>query len=88
MIDEVRSLRDTGVSDEFLLKLGLEYRYITEYLRGEWPSEEAMLNELGLAIKRFAKRQMTWFKRDKSIFWLDMTGDPVQQAAEKIKEFL
>ena len=88
MIDEVRSLRETGVSDEFLLKLGLEYRYITEYLRGEWPSEEAMLNELGLAIKRFAKRQMTWFKRDKSIFWLDMTGDPVQQAAEKIREFL
>ena len=88
MIDEVRSLRGAGVSDEFLLKLGLEYRYITEYLRGEWPSEEAMLNELSLAIKRFAKRQMTWFKRDKRMFWLDMTGDPVQQAAEKIKGFL
>ena len=81
MIDEVKKLREAGVSDEFLLKLGLEYRYITEYLRGEWGSEEEMLWELSLAIKRFAKRQMTWFKRDKSIVWLDMKKAPYAQAA-------
>ena len=88
MIDEVRSLRSTGVSDSFLLKLGLEYRYITEYLRGEWPGEKEMLNELSLAIKRFAKRQMTWFKRNKSTVWLDMTADPIAQAAKCIREFM
>ncbi len=88
MIDEVKKLREAGVSDEFLLKLGLEYRYITEYLRGEWGSEEEMLWELSLAIKRFAKRQMTWFKRDKSIVWLDMKKAPYAQAAEHIGAFL
>ena len=88
MIREVETLRQNGVSDEFLLKLGLEYRYITEYLRGEWVSEDEMLSELGLAIKRFAKRQMTWFRRDKSIRWLDMGGDPLAEAAGLIESFI
>ncbi len=88
MIDEVRTLRARGASDEFLLKLGLEYRYITEYLTGRWPTEDEMLHELSLAIKRFAKRQMTWFKRDKSIHWLDMAGDPISEASALIEAFL
>jgi tRNA dimethylallyltransferase len=88
MIDEVRNLRARGASDEFLLKLGLEYRYITEYLTGRWPTEDEMLHELSLAIKRFAKRQMTWFKRDKSIHWLDMAGDPISEASALIEAFL
>ena len=88
MIDEVRCLRAEGASDEFLLKLGLEYRYITEYLTGVRPGEEEMLSELSLAIKRFAKRQVTWFKRDESIYWLDMTKDPFEEACKRIEEFL
>ena len=88
MINEVRTLRARGASDEFLLKLGLEYRYITEYLTGRWPTEDEMLHELSLAIKRFAKRQMTWFKRDKSIHWLDMAGDPISEASALIEAFL
>ena len=88
MIDEVRRLRAEGAGDEFLLKLGLEYRYITEYLTGVWPDEETMLKELSLAIKRFAKRQVTWFKRDESIYWLDMTANPYEEACGKIEDFL
>lgn len=88
MIDEVRFLRDRGVSDTFLLKLGLEYRYITEYLTGVWPDEETMLSELSLAIKRFAKRQMTWFKKDASIHWLSMEADPIEEASALIETFL
>lgn len=87
MLEEVRRLREDGVSDEFLLKLGLEYRYITEYLTGVWESEEEMLSELALAIKRFAKRQMTWFKKDPSIVWLDMHDDPYTKALSLIKQF-
>ena len=88
MIDEVARLRDSGVSDEFLLQLGLEYRYVTQYLRGEWASREEMLSELSLAIKRFAKRQVTWFKKDPSVVWLDTEHEPADQATEIIKEFL
>ena len=88
MIDEVRGLMDAGVSREFLYKLGLEYRYIAQYLCGEIGSLEEMTEGLGNAIKKFAKRQMTWFKRDRDILWLDMTADPVAQACEAIDGFL
>lgn len=88
MVDEVRGLMDRGVSTEFLYKLGLEYRFITQYLTGEIPRCEDMVEQLGNAIKKFAKRQMTWFRRDKDILWLDMTGDPVKQASEAIEGFI
>ena len=87
MIDEVKGLMDAGVSTEFLTKLGLEYRYITEYLLGQWTYDQ-MLDELGRAIKRFAKRQMTWFRKEENLHWLDMSADPVEQAAELIDAFL
>ena len=88
MIDEVRGLMDRGVSTEFLMKLGLEYRFITRYLTGDIASREEMVELLSTAIKQFAKRQMTWFRRDKSILWLDMTADPLAQACEAIDRFL
>ena len=88
MIEEVRGLLDRGVSTQFLMKLGLEYKFITQYLTGEIPRREDMVELLGTAIKQFAKRQMTWFRRDKDILWLDMTGDPARQATEEIERFL
>ena len=88
MIEEVRGLLDRGVSAQFLMKLGLEYKFITQYLTGEIPRREDMVELLGTAIKQFAKRQMTWFRRDKDILWLDMTGDPARQATEEIERFL
>ena len=87
MVDEVRGLMDRGVSVEFLYKLGLEYRFICQYLTGELPRYEDMVEQLGNAIKKFAKRQMTWFRRDRDILWLDMTGDPVGQASAAIEAF-
>ena len=87
MVDEVRSLMGGGATPEFLDKLGLEYRYIYRYLAGMLTKEE-MLDELGRAIKRFAKRQMVWFRKDKSIIWLDMADDPVSQASREIDAFL
>ena len=88
MIEEVRGLIDRGVSTEFLNKLGLEYRFITQYLTGEIASREEMVDLLSTAIKQFAKRQMTWFRRDKDILWLDMAKDPVGQACGAIDSFL
>ena len=88
MIEEVRALIDSGVSTDFLMKLGLEYRFITRYLTGDIPDRDEMIEQLGNAIKKFAKRQMTWFRRDHGIRWLDMAGDPMTQAVEAIDEFL
>ncbi len=87
MEEEVRSLMDGGATPEFLDKLGLEYRYLYRYLAGMLTKDE-MLDELGRAIKRFAKRQMVWFRKDKSIIWLDMAGDPAAQASREIEAFL
>ena len=87
MADEVRAMLDSGVSKEFLVKLGLEYKYLTWYLTGEMGYAQ-MVEELGNAIKKFAKRQMTWFRRDPRIHWLDMSKDPVSEAAGLIESFL
>ena len=88
MIEEVQGLLDAGVSRDFLLGLGLEYRYITQYLIGEIPDKNDMLAQLAHAIKKFAKRQMTWFRRNPDIVWLDMQGDAYAQACEEIEKFL
>lgn len=88
MIDEVRGLLDAGVRPEFLRGLGLEYRLIAQHLLGEIADREAMLSELSRAIKRFARRQMTWFRRDPDILWLDMAENPVGQACAAIDAFL
>ena len=88
MIEEVAGLRKAGVSDEFLEGLGLEYRYIDRYLTGAIATREELIDELGRAIKRFAKRQVSWFKKDRDVHWLDMTADPVEEAAGLITDFL
>ena len=88
MVDEVRTLIKNGASREFLMKLGLEYRFLTRYLDGEFASEREMTEALSAAIKKFAKRQMTWFRRDPDIHWLDMTGDAYEQACALIEGFL
>ena len=87
MVQEVRDLLDRGVSVDFLMKLGLEYRYLTRYLTGDM-DYDTMVEELSLAIKRFAKRQMTWFRREENLHWLDMAADPVAQAIPLIDQFL
>ena len=87
MVEEVKALLDEGVSEEFMVKLGLEYKYLTWYLTGKIGYEQ-MVEELGNAIKKFAKRQMTWFRRDSRIHWLDMSKGPAAEAAGLIEAFL
>lgn len=87
MVEEVQRLMDEGASPEFLMKLGLEYRFLTRYLLGEIPYE-LMVEDLARAIKKFAKRQVTWFKKTENLIWLDMQADPFAQAVSLIDEFL
>ena len=87
MVEEVRALLAEGISEEFMVKLGLEYKYLTWYLTGKIGYEQ-MVEELGNAIKKFAKRQMTWFRRDPRIHWLDMSKNPAAKAAGLIQGFI
>jgi len=68
LILEVKKLRQRGLSWERLNELGLEYRFVAKYLQEELTYQD-MFNKLNTAIRQFAKRQMTWFKRDQRIIW-------------------
>ncbi len=85
MVDEIRSLLDSGVAAEDLTYYGLEYKYVTEYVTGQLTFEE-MFSRLEIAIHQFAKRQMTWFRgmerRGFTIHWIDSQLD----MAEKVKK--
>lgn len=69
MIDEVKKLRKSGISWKKLEEFGLEYRYVAKYLQKKMTYQE-MINILQKDIEHYAKRQMTWFKRDKRIHWI------------------
>ena len=88
MIEEVENLMKQGASDDFLYKLGLEYRYIMMYLRGRFDSKAAFREKLFMEIRHLAKEQMTWFRKRQDITWLDMEGDPINQAEGLISNFL
>lgn len=88
MIDEVAALRANGATDAFLEGLGLEYRHILWYLQGRYQSVDQLCEELGRAIRQFAKRQVSWFKKDRDVLWLDTDGDFLTQATEAVERFL
>lgn len=87
MLGEVERLIDAGVSVSWLNSLGLEYRHLTWYLQDKLNYEE-MLERLGAATYRFAKRQKTWFKRwqkqGREISWISNFSE----ANYKIKAWL
>ncbi|MFA5712579.1 MAG: tRNA (adenosine(37)-N6)-dimethylallyltransferase MiaA [Bacteroidales bacterium] len=62
LVEEVESLLKGGVTPQELIYYGLEYKFVTLYLIGEI-SFEKMKESLAVAIRQFAKRQMTWFRR-------------------------
>jgi tRNA dimethylallyltransferase len=94
MIQEVQSLLASGMDHERLDALGLEYRFVSRLLRGEFASEAEMVQRLKYAIHDFTRRQLTWFRRDKRIFWITghegSNGDSimVEEADQLIQSFL
>ncbi|MBU2101480.1 tRNA (adenosine(37)-N6)-dimethylallyltransferase MiaA [Patescibacteria group bacterium] len=83
MIKEVRSLHRKGVSWRRLDELGLELKYIAQHLQGKLTHEE-MKSALLSQTWQYAKRQITWFKRDKDIIWIDAPA----KASLLVQDFL
>jgi tRNA dimethylallyltransferase len=69
MVDEAKRLHKQGMSWKRMRELGLEYGRLADYLTGKISNQE-MVELLKNEIWQYAKRQMTWFKRDKEINWV------------------
>ncbi|MBF0163184.1 MAG: tRNA (adenosine(37)-N6)-dimethylallyltransferase MiaA [Magnetococcales bacterium] len=91
MVEEVEGLLAAGVAEETLEGMGLEYRFVTRLVRGAL-TREACETQLVQAIRQFAKRQETWFRRMERqgirIHWLDAAGDPENEAEARVRWFL
>lgn len=79
LVEEVQGLLDRGISPDDLIYYGLEYKFVTQYLIGTLPYG-TMLERLETEIHRFAKRQMTYFRKMErdgiAIHWLDSQASP------------
>jgi tRNA dimethylallyltransferase len=83
MLNEAKKLHKSGVSWKRLEEFGLEYRYMAYYLQNKI-DYETMVEKIQKESEHYAKRQMTWFKKDKRIIWVKN----YQQAQKNIANFL
>ncbi|MCQ2736977.1 MAG: hypothetical protein MJ234_07255, partial [bacterium] len=83
MIEEIAGLLKSGVPRERLESLGLEYRWITKFVCGDMAFMD-MRDKLFTEICRFAKRQMTWFRKYCNVVWIDNE----EQAFRLVSDFL
>ena len=87
LIEEVQSLRERGYSKELVSMQGLGYKEIIEYLEGNITLEEAIYI-LKRDTRHFAKRQLTWFRREKVTTWIDKSKyDSEEKILQQIKEY-
>jgi tRNA dimethylallyltransferase len=87
MVEETRSLLDQGCGRELASMKGLGYRHIGGFLANEYDYAE-MVRRFKRDTRRFAKRQMTWFRKEPGIVWLSIEDGemPEQTAARVIRQ--
>ncbi|MCR4279636.1 MAG: tRNA (adenosine(37)-N6)-dimethylallyltransferase MiaA [Candidatus Zambryskibacteria bacterium] len=73
MITEAKKLHKKGLTYKRMEDLGLEYKFLAMYLKGEMGKEE-MGEKLNIATRQYSRRQMTWFKRNKKIEWFTLSA--------------
>lgn len=81
LVDEVRRLADMGYTKALNSMKAIGYKELIDYFNGECTYEEAV-ELIKQSSRRYAKRQLTWFRRDERIHWLDAKGNPFEQAME------
>ncbi len=74
IIREIKRLHKNGVSWKRLIDFGLEYRWVSLYVEGKI-SKEVMLERLEFTSRHYAKRQMTWFRKNKEIHWVSKANE-------------
>ena len=86
LLDEIRELLDSGISPDCTAMQAIGYKEFVQALRGNMSLEEAA-SDLKQASRRYAKRQLTWFRRNPKIHWLTRTPetDP-EEILEKARQ--
>lgn len=79
MVAEAKQLHKRGLSYKRMDSLGLEYRFLARFLRGDI-TPEVFVVELERAIVQYAKRQFVWFKRNKDIHWVASKAEALRLA--------
>ena len=72
LVDEVRRLREMGCRRDMVSMQGLGYKEILDFLDGKISLEEAVYR-IKRDTRHFAKRQLTWFRRERDVVWIDRT---------------
>lgn len=73
LVDEVKNLYDMGYHKDMVSMQGLGYKELLSYLDGECSLEEAVYI-IKRETRHFAKRQLTWFRRERDVIWLDKSA--------------
>ena len=89
LLDEVRYLKKRGVRKDSTAMQGLGYKELYAYLDGEYPLDEAV-RIIKRDTRHFAKRQLTWFKRERDVIWADKSviGQDEQKLADYMLGYL
>jgi len=87
MLEEAKKLNREGLTFERMDDLGLEYRYMARHLKGDISYDE-MCQAIERESVRYARRQMTWFKRNKEILWFrpEETEKMIEYIEERVNE--
>lgn len=86
MVEETRSLLDRGYARHLGAMKGLGYRQVSAYLAGEYGYDE-MVRRFKRDTRHFAKRQMTWFRKEPGIVWVSIEEEePLERTADRVME--
>lgn len=84
MIDEAEKLHRKGLSFKRMKQLGLEYGILADFLEGKISNKEELIKVLQGKIHGYARRQETWFKKEKEVNWFNITKDGWAGKLEKM----
>ena len=87
LLEEVKSLLDKGYTPDLVSMQGIGYKEFIPYFNGECTLEEAVI-QLKTNTRRFAKRQLTWFRRQIEGLWVDMDQSDGDKVMENVLDYL
>lgn len=88
LVEETKSLLGKGLLENPVARQALGYKEIVGYLAGDYDRDEA-IKQIATNTRHFAKRQLTWWRKDARIEWIDISeGDPPRNIVGKIMKIM